>query len=508
MTLSMALRRSLTAVGVAMLALPASAAAAIPLPRVIGPLRTTARSYPFGSATHQRQPQNLRRFGFREDEYLVHGRANVYDWPSAARGAVVRTPNAPYTTRMLIRRPADPRRASGTVWVEMLNPSNHFDLNLAWALAQREFVHSDDAWVGITAKPIALQALKTFEPRRYRALSFKNPLSLNDPRNCTTLQSLNPGDSSRQTENGLVWDAYSQVAAWIRSRARSNPFRSEHDRLRVYGFGYSQTGGYLATYIGALHRRMTRLSHGHPLFDGYVIGGAGGAFAGLAPINQCAPVPPVGDPRYRIHDLGVPVIRVMTQSDYLFGIAARRPDSNRRIDRYRSYDLAGAPHATVAELRYSASPLDIKRAGRPLPASRCDQGPRSPFPSSIYFDAVLRNLDLWVRHGVAPPPGRHIEVRHHSGVLDRFGNVVGGVRSPFVDVPTSTWLASQTGPVFCYLVGLQRPFSQARLRQLYPTHHAYVIDVTRDVRRLERQRYLTPYDGASLITHAQAASVP
>ena len=54
------------------------------------------------------------------------------------------------------------------------------------------------------------------------------------------------------------------------------------------------------------------------------------------------PMPPVGDPRYEIRNLGVPVIRAMTQSDYLIGQAARRPDSDRRADRFRSYDLAGA----------------------------------------------------------------------------------------------------------------------------------------------------------------------
>ncbi len=497
----------LIATALAIQVLSATATAAVPVPTVIGPLRTTARSYPFGAAAHQRQPQNLRRWGFIEREYLVKGRSNVYDWPSAARGAVVRTPNVPYVTRMLIRRPAESRRASGTVWVEMLNPSNHFDLNLAWALAQREFVHNGDAWVGITAKPISIGALRKFEPERYRALSFANPLSLSDPRNCTTLQTLSTGDSSRRTENGLVWDINSQVAAWIRSRAKSNPFRSEHTRLRVYGFGYSQTGGYLATYIGALHRRMTRENGGHPLYNGYVLGGTGGPFAGLVPINQCQPVPPVGDPRYRIHDLGVPVIRAMTQSDYSIGIAARRPDGNRRVDRYRSYDLAGAPHATRAELLYAASPTDIRRAGR-VPPTRCDQGPRSPFPSSIYFDAILHNLDQWVRHGTAPPPGRHIDVRHGQGVLDHSGNVKGGVRSPLVDVPTSTWLASQTGPGFCYLVGLQRRFTRARERHLYPTHRAYILAVNRDARRLARQRYLTAYDAVMLMREARRASVP
>jgi alpha/beta hydrolase family protein len=218
----------------------AAAQAATPVPNVTGPLRVTAGSYPFGAADHQRLPQGLRRVGYVEQEYVVRGRANVYDWPGAG-GAVVRTAGAPYATRVLVRRPGRARRGSGTVWVEMLNPSNLFDLSIGWALAHRQFVRNGDAWVGITAKPVAMQALKTFDPRRYAPLSFANPLPVSDPRNCSVT-----GDSTQATENGLIWDVNSQVAAWIRSRASSNPFRFARRALRVYGFGYSQTGGYLA----------------------------------------------------------------------------------------------------------------------------------------------------------------------------------------------------------------------------------------------------------------------
>ena len=198
----------------------------------------------------------------------------------------------------------------------------------------------------------------------------------------------------------------------------------------------------------------------------------------------------------------------MTQSDYLIGQAARRPDSDRRADRFRSYDLAGAPHATARELLYAARPADIKRAGRTVPSLTCDFGPRSAFPSGVYFDAIERNLDRWVRHDIAPPPGRLIKIRAGQGVLDQFGNVAGGVRSPDVDVPTSTWTAQTTGPGFCFLAGLQQPFSRTLLRSLYPTHDAYVRAVARNVARRVGKRYLTAADGEQLIRKAQTARVP
>ena len=120
-------------------ALAAPAGAKTPVPKVTGPLPVSATSYPFGAADHQEVPQDLHKIGYVEEEYLASGKANVYSWPAPGR-AVVRTPDAPYTTRVLVRRPANPSRFSGTVIVEILNPSNAFDLNIGWALAQRQIV--------------------------------------------------------------------------------------------------------------------------------------------------------------------------------------------------------------------------------------------------------------------------------------------------------------------------------------------------------------------------------
>jgi hypothetical protein len=499
----------LVVAGICALAAPAAAKTAIP--RVVGPLPVTAGSYPFGAANHQLVPEDLSRQGYVEEEYLVSGQANVYDWPTSGP-AVVRTADAPYTTRVLVRRPSNPRRFSGNVVVEMLNPSNLFDLNIGWALMHDQFMRRGDVWVGITAKPIDVVALKTFDPQRYGSLSFANPLPLSDPRNCTDIQTVvdPPALRSRTTEDGLIWDIYSQVGAWLKSGTASNPLTYGHRHSLVqeaYGFGYSQTGGYLIDYINAINPLVVK-ADGRPIYDGYLVGVAGGAFVGTVPINQCSPAPVPPDPRTQIHDVGVPVIQVMSQSDYLFGIASRRPDGNSPPDQYRHYEMAGAAHATPDELEYSAAPADILKAGRDIPASSCDQGPRSRFPSSIHFDAAMSNLNLWVRYGLKPPPGRDINVVNGAPVLDQFGNVTGGLRSPFVDVPTSTWFGSSTGPGFCFIVGHEVPFDQATLQTLYPTHGTYVRGVIRDVHSLVEQRYLTLADGLKLIHEAQASNIP
>jgi hypothetical protein len=494
----------------------AAASAATPIPRVVGPLPVTAASHPFGGAAWETQPEDLAAHGYVEEEYLVSGTANVYDW-SADDKAVVRTAHVPYTTRMLVRRPIDRRRQSGTVVVEPLNPSNRFDLNIGWGLAHDQFMRNGDVWIGFTSKPIAVRALESFDPQRYARLSWANPLSLDDPRNCQhPITLVDPPElTSRATEDGLVWDIFSQIGAWAKSAARSNPLairRHGHRRpgvTRAYGFGYSQTGSMMITYINAIAPRVVR-SDGAPIYDGYLVTVAGGSFIGSYPLNQCTEVPPVGDPRRSLADAGVPVIQMMSQSDYLIGIDSRRPDGNRYPDLYRHYEMAGAAHATPDELLYSARPQDIVAAGQAVPPMSCDQGPRSRFPSRIFIDAALRNIDLWSRYRIPAPPGRDILVDPGpppQPVLDRFGNVLGGLRSPYLDVPTATWTASQPGPGFCFIVGYEAPFSQAQLDALYPTHRAYVRKVARDALRLAVRRYLTWPDAVRIIREAAQSSV-
>ena len=69
-----------------------------PVPKVTGPIPVTADSYPFLAANKSTPAFDLSKVGYVEEEYIVSGNANVYDW--AADGSLnVKTPNAPYGTR-------------------------------------------------------------------------------------------------------------------------------------------------------------------------------------------------------------------------------------------------------------------------------------------------------------------------------------------------------------------------------------------------------------------------
>jgi hypothetical protein len=74
--------------------------------------------------------------------------------------------------------------------------------------------------------------------------------------------------------------------------------------------------------------------------------------------------------------------------------------------------------------------------------------------------------------------GRPAILPHHH-VFDQFGNALGGVRTPFVDVPTTTYTPTDTMAHvtefsgFCFLYGYNTPFSDSTLDSLYRSHADY-----------------------------------
>ena len=51
-----------------------------PLPSAVESLPITEESYPFNGAAHQVEPIDLPSYNYTEEEFLVSGRAQVYDW--------------------------------------------------------------------------------------------------------------------------------------------------------------------------------------------------------------------------------------------------------------------------------------------------------------------------------------------------------------------------------------------------------------------------------------------
>ncbi len=139
----------------------------------------------------------------------MNGRARVFDWGDKAKPTVLA--EGPYVTRILVRRPKDPRRFNGTVIVEPLNPSEDVDLPIMWAESYRQLIADGYAWVGVTIKPNTIAALKRFDPKRYAAVSMPSPFA----KPACASADINAWSRPTTTadETGLAWDMLSQTSA-------------------------------------------------------------------------------------------------------------------------------------------------------------------------------------------------------------------------------------------------------------------------------------------------------
>ena len=489
-----------------------SGVAVPPLPQTVGPLPETATNYAWGAAAHGLTPIDLSQYRYLEQEYLLKGTANVYSGTTG--GPLTVAASGPYETRILIRRPASPGRFSGRVIVELINPTSNYDVDIMWAADHNYFMSRGDIYVGISIKPVVLAAMQAFNPTRYAGLSMANP----DPSNTCP-------QGSPSTETGLAWDMVSQLGALLKSGSPANPLANVHVK-DVYLTGYSQSGGYMVTYINDIVPHFA-LSGGAPIYDGYLIG-AGYGFTELAPINQCAAPAAPGTPaapetpgieQFVVHPPpNAPVIDVQTLSDsYSFlGWAGEEPDSNTPTDRYMLYQVPGASHIWTYQVAYTPGPAELTAAGHPANdwQDNCLDTNLNPFPLQYFIDGAFDSLDRWVTAGTPPPFASHIEAIGDGTpaatiVDDQYGNALGGLRNPYVDVPIGTYYGTTAGTGTCELLwGHWTPFSQPQLQQLYPTHQSYVTAVENDVDDLLAARFLTSADAAAIIQQAQNAAVP
>jgi hypothetical protein len=85
--------------------------------------------------------------------------------------------------------------------------------------------------------------------------------------------------------------------------------------------------------------------------------------------------------------------------------------------------------------------------------------------------AALAHLSRWAAGGAPPPsaPSLELDAGRTGYRLDEHGIALGGIRTPWVDVPTAVMGGlGQTGETFAMLFGRTEPFNDATLSALYP----------------------------------------
>jgi hypothetical protein len=134
------------------------------------------------------------------------------------------------------------------------------------------------------------------------------------------------------------------------------------------------------------------------------------------------------------------------------------------------------------------------------------------FPLMSYaVNGAFANLDRWARTGVAPRRAGRIEIVNGGTPqsdyrVDRFGNAVGGVRSPYLDVPAATYLNSSGGQAICRFLGRKVPFDWSRMESLYGSSSSYRTSFEQSVDRLVKEQWFTESDGKRMKAELDAAT--
>ena len=410
--------------------------------------------------------------GYVAEEYFLSGEAASYEatGPTGDDGCWQATVGrgAPFTTRLVVYRPADPAAFGGSVVVEWLNVSAGADTPAVWASSHRHLLRAGFAWIGVSAQRagiegggifaeaaareenwFALPALKQADPGRYAGLTH-------------------PGDA-------FSYDIFTQAGALARRPGGTGvlgPLTAD----RVLAAGQSQSAAFLVTYVNA----VAPVAGG---FDGYLIHGRPGRPANLSRWDVASPsqpgLPPLaGAVRVRT-DGTAPVVVLQTETDVfgaLASLGSRQPDD----DRLRLWEIAGAAHADTYLMSAAftdsgrLSPAELAALLTPTDdlfgvacAAPVNSGPQQHYVAQ----AAIAALDRWVRDGTPPPVAARLDTGEAGGPhRDELGIATGGVRSPWVDVPTAVLSGlgqeASAGPAF--LFGSTCPLPAGALRRLYP----------------------------------------
>jgi hypothetical protein len=154
----------------------------------------------------------------------------------------------------------------------------------------------------------------------------------------------------------------------------------------------------------------------------------------------------------------------------------------------------------------------------PLDCTEIAQYGLTDFPLEYIMNGAFANLEAWVRdpQGHTPPADRFwikLHPEYHYPLTDNYGNAVGGVRTPYLDVPIATYHEYST-PVGgrCGLMGYKVPFDDSLLKDLYCicfwgfcfSCNRYVPQVEDAVDELVQDGFITADDGERIITEAEA----
>lgn len=354
-----------------------------------------------------------------------------------------------YTSRMVVRRPRDPAKFSGTVFAEWYNVTGGIDFAVLWANSREYFMREGHVFVGVSAQQVGVTALKDYDAERYAPINH-------------------PGDSAANT-------IFSQAGVALRTQVETllGPCMPLH---ALIGLGQSQSAAYLTTYVNDAHPT-------DQVYDGFMLHSGG--------------EPASNDP-------GAPtfVIFTMTEGN------TSRGDGPTLVE----WSVAGATHndkrvtTRGAEIGKAIGVTTTSMCVNPMnefPSYRV---------YSAALDWLHRWVRKGEKPPAGMPfqmSGGQMALDDHGNALG--GVRLPDIDVPIATYGLDNGSSDPTdiiGALACGLGGETIPFTAAQLEQLYPTHDDYVTKYKAAADAALAGGYLLQADYDEAVMQARDASIP
>jgi hypothetical protein len=413
-------------------------AATPPVPTISGPITGPGMMYPNPAISVVATAVKVEDFPYITEEFFISGLAK----------------DAPYTTRLIVRRPKDPATFSGVVVAEALHAGGR---SLIFEWSRVSILTRRHMFVEIVHSAANINLLKTFNAERYAPLNIAM---------------------------GQTNDVIAQAGMVIKSG--TGPF-SAYKVQKITLMGTSASSGTVRTYL-ADHANL-RLASGGPIFDGFL----------LTSTNGNTPLPIVD----------VPMIQMPTQTEVATyapqGIGYRRADSDAPENRFRLYEVAGMPHNNARDRpEFQTDPCT-------LPVTDFHAGAFT----ALALNHLIEWITTGKTPPHAPPIAVDQDAAGDGSplALDAHGNAKGGVRNVWVDVPIATYGVFGKGKMpaqdrLCQLAGTEVPLSDAVLKSLYRDKADYERKVTRRLDGLVKEGWFLPEYVDVIKADAKAMAFP
>lgn len=358
-----------------------------------------------------------------------------------------------FKSRMLVFRPSDPARFSGTVYVEWFNVSGTMDVPVMWSASQDYFMRAGHVYVGVSAQKSGVDALLNVDEERYRGVTH-------------------PGD-----------DAANEIFSMAGAAVRQEPDKILGECLvpkALLAVGQSQSSMRLVNYLSNAAAK-------HKVYDAIMTHSGGSP-----PAN-----PPV--PNFVIRTMNEGNASSSGPSTVEWDVAAASHNDKRLTE--KSFEIIGEAYG-FSEIPFTcASPMNDYPAFRVYNAAldwmarwaRNGERPPAGKPfemsgSSFVFDET-GNMKGGVRLPDIDVPIKVYKKDNAPGLgVDLFSTAV--------------------GVLACGLAGTADPLPPEQLRALYPTHDDYVQKYSEAAERAVRDGTLLQEDADEMIALAAAAAIP